>query len=764
MAEKFKKKRCWGLRSWRLCKQSTAFLLRVVLLILMFLLLLFVGAWIFLVKTFNAQRISEVIAEELQKRLDRPVAVSSIDLTFLNTVELKGFQVLDTVGAPGSALVSADKVTLRFRLLPLLEHQLIIDEVVFKSPRFSIIRLADGSNNIPRLKHVGNTVSTGRTSGEKLTVSVEDWTVKNGVLSYQDQTSGTTHAVYGFNLQLEQLRFDELSRFSLDMVLRNQWKNGIADMEIEGTGHVNFADFNWEEFEIRDLRTKVFLFQSPVQLTIDLDNLKTPHFNIRAQVPAFTDKQLSVFHLEKTPFSAPPSSVVATGVLDQNYQVLKINQLAVSADDVKLEGKGQLNFESAPYTADFKFSTNVFNLAGKEKYYAVLGKYKLKGKGSAEGAISRQKGNYQLDLLTLRAQEMKGSFYGFEVESVTGEFQAKKNFTDLYASTSNGKVTVQHTVFDKLSSSASWRNGNLYAYIAGAELNGVPVKLNTSVQNLKSSRRKIRSNLHFSNFDPMKFIATVQDFVDVIEPLTPSHAPKPVVEGDLAWLRNFRDRLPNFMSNFSGTITADSFSSQVLSAQNFRGEFELSGLKAGMKQLSGSIKAQLENGVIHQMEKLAEEQQALNVTFQPFIIMHRMERAGSFKVGKVLKDVSFTEMSAGTAFENGRMQITNAYTVGPSISAAVSGWVDWVNENFDMIIWTMFSNTSRSGALAENLTDESGNPALAFRVSSSMLKPKVDMQRAKKTGATIRAAQAMGLQTDFKTGKDFVQGDFHAKK
>jgi len=40
----------------------------------------------------------------------------------------------------------------------------------------------------------------------------------------------------------------------------------------------------------------------------------------------------------------------------------------------------------------------------------------------------------------------------------------------------------------------------------------------------------------------------------------------------------------------------------------------------------------------------------------------------------------------------------------------------------------------------------------------------VEMQRAKKTGETIRAAQEEGLQTDFKTAQDFIKGDFHAKK
>jgi len=739
-------------------------MLKLLLLATMLVLLAFIGLWIFVVKTFNAQRISEVITEELQKRLDRPVAISSMDLTFLNTVKLKGFAVLDTAGAPGTAFVSADTVTLRFQLLPLLEHKLIIDEVVLKTPRFNVVHLADGSNNIPTVKRVGNTVYTGTKSGEKLTVSIEDWTVKNGVLSYQDQASGMTYAVYGFNLHLEKLRFNALTRFTLDMVLRNQWENGIADMEIQGAGHFNLADFDWEKFALRDFRANVFLFQNPIELIVDVDNLLTPYFNVRAKIPAFTEKQLSVFYDAKKTFSVPKSSVTLKGKVDKDYKLVKFSQVTASVSDVKLEGKGQLDFAAAPFAADLNFSTNSFNIATKKQYYEPLETHKVKGKGSVQGHWLYKNGKYQLDTLSVQAQEISGSFYGFETENVTGEFQAKNNFSDLYAATSAGKVTVSKSVFDNVNLSASWRKGNLYADIASAELNGVPIKLNTSINNLKSPNRKIRSNVYFKHLDPLQFIATVQDFVDVIVPLTKHTDSTPLRQGELAWLRNFRERLPDFMPNFAGTLTADTFSSAVLSGNQFNGEFELTGLQSGMQKLSGKIEARLAGGVIHQMEKWAEEQEALNVTFQPFIIMHRMERAGSFKIGKVLKDVAFTDMAVGATFENGRMQIENAYTVGPSISAAVSGWVGWVGENFDMIIWTMFSNTSRSGALAENLTDESGDPALAFRVSSSMLKPKVEMQRAKKTGATIRAAQAKGLQTDFKTAQDFIKGDFHATK
>ena len=766
MSKKNKKQKGFWSWIWRFFKSCLVLSLRTVLFAVMLLLLIAAGLWLVFLKTFNAQHISEIITEELQKRLDRPVIISSLDLKFINTVELKGFSVLDTEGAPGYPLLSAESVTLQFKLLPLFDQQLVIDEVSLNSPRFNVVRQTDGTYNMPQIQTPKEkSFYTSELTGRKLAVSVEDWSVHNGVFSYKDLASGVSHAIYGLNLHFERLRFNELSRFQAEMVLRNKWGDNISDMEIKGAGHVNFANFNWNNFALRSLRTQVFLFQKPVDLLIDLDNLRTPYFNIKASVPAFESKDLSLFHTKELNFSLPKSEITAQGRLDNGYRLLKLNQVTVSAADIKANISGNLDFTQTPFTVNLQGSTHLFNLAGKNAYYPDIGKYNLTGQASFSAQVLRQDGKYTLPLLTAEGKNVSGLFYGFKASGISGEFQAKQNFTDLYARTTAGKVTVNKSVFDKLDLSASWRKGNLYAYIASTELNGVPFKLSLSVNNLKSARRKIRTSIYWKDLDPVAFIGTVKDFVTVITPLLKNGAKfKEPVEGDLAWLRNFRDRLPKFMPNFAGNLTADTFSTQVLSGNRFSAEFDFTGMTAGMQNLSGPLEARLEGGVIHQMEKLAEEQQALNITFQPFIMMHRMERAGSFKVGQVLKDVPFNDMAISVDFDKGRMQINNAYTVGPTISAAVSGWTDWVNENFDIIIWTMFNNTSRSGALAENLTDESGNPALAFRVSSSMLKPKLEMIRAKKTGQTIRTAQEQGLSTSFKAAQEFIQGDFHAKK
>lgn len=749
---------------WRFSKRIFVHTLQTVLFAVMLIFCLMAVVWILFLKTFNAQHISEEITRYLQQRLNRPVVISSLNLKFLNTVELKGFSVMDTAVAHGEALLSAESVTIRFQVLPLLEQRLVVDEVTLNRPRINIVRGEDGHYNVPEVQPSRKaSVYTSQITGKKFTVSVDDWTIKDGVLSYRDLASKITHAVYGLNVHFEHLRFDDLSRFTVEMVLRNRWGDSISDMEIKGAGHVNFANFNWSEFALRSLKTRVYLFQKPVNMTLDLDNLRTPYFNLKAQVPAFEGRNLSLFQHKLPDFSVPKSTVTVKGILSGAYRKLKLSEAVFSAGDFKVTASGKMDFSAAPFSMDLSASTNLTDLANKSRYYAPLGQYKLTGKGSASTQIVRTEGKLSWPHFTLNLQDAGGDFYGFLTENMTGEVAFTKDFTDVYTRGTCGKLTVDKTVFDKLDLSGCYRKGNAYLNVAQANLDGVPMKLSVAINNIKSARRKIRMSLYLKHFEPMKFIDTVQDFVNVIARITQTKFRVPR-NGDLAWLRNFRDRLPQFMPNFAGNMYADTFSSEVVSGNHFNLEFNFTGLLPGLKKLNGTLEASLQEGIVHQMEKLADEQYALNVTFQPFIIMHRMERSGSFKVGQVLKDVPFTDMAVSGDFENGRMDIFNAYTQGPSISAAVSGWVNWAVENFDIIIWTMFNNTSRSGALAENLTDESGNPALAFNVSQSMLKPKLEMLRAKKTGAAIRSAKEKGLRTDFKTNQDFIKGDFHAKK
>ena len=739
--------------------------LRILLLLVMLVLLVGSATWLFLIKTFNSQQISENLAQRLEEVFDRPVVISSLDLKFFNTVELKGFAVLDNVVEPGTPFLSAESVSIRYELLPLFEHQLIIHEITLNRPRIYMARSDEKGNNIPPIKTAGDEHTLiDKPTGESFQVHIHDWRIYDGIFSYKDLTSGISYAIYHLNMHFKDLHFDELSHFRLSTILRTRWEDNVSEMEIRGTGRVNFANFDWQKFVLQDFKTRVNVFRKPIDLTFNVENLQNPVFTVQAKAPDFSPKDLSVFKVDLPTFYVPASEIELAGRLTDVYKQLQVEKATFKAADVEASAQGKIVFAPAPFTVDVQAKTGWTDLEKFSKYYPALQRFKLKGSGMLSASVSREKGKYTLPEVEISAQKASGSFWGFETTAVSGNFIAKQDFTDLYAQTTDGHVQVAKTSFDKLKMSGSYRKGNVYAYISSALLNEVPLKLRLSINNIKRDSRTIETSIYLKNFDPMKFIGTVGDFVDVILAIGKHEPGEPPREGDLAWMRNFRDRLPEFMPNFAGTLYADTFTSEVLSGNKFNAEFNLTGMLPGGANLNGTLDMKLENGIIHQMEKVAAEQQALNVTFTPFIMLHRMESSGSFKVGEVLKDVAFDEMAASTDFKNGTMIINNAFTHGPIISAALLGWVDWVHENLELSVWTMITPSSRRGILAENLTDENGNPALAFKITSSMLKPRVEMMRAKKTNEQIQTARKRGLRTEFKKSKDFVKGEFNAKK
>jgi len=742
-------------------------LLKFLLLLTMISFLALSLLWIAIVKLFNAQQISEAITSQVQTVFNRPVQIGSLDLKFFNTVELKGFAVLDTEVQPGLPFISAESVLIRYKLLPLLEHQLIIDEITLNKPRFEVLRSEEGKYNIPTIHMPRNNQTTyvDKKTGHKWQIHIEDWSIKEGVISVKDIKSGGAHAIYGLNVHFNKLNFSDWSSFELETVLRNKWKGHISDLEIYGQGEINFAQFNWEKFALREFKTQVAIFQKPVKMSIDFQNLLNPAFTVTANTPEFTPENLSVFDENLPPFRVPTSAITLKGHLDKSYTQFLLEEATLKSKEITATASGDMDFSANPFVANLQLKTGWIDLAKFSTYYPAVKKFKLTGQGMLSAKVSRKGDKNNLSVVEINAKKSSGSFWGFEAKDVSGNFTAKQNFTDLYAQTTDGTLQVANSIFEKLQLTASYRKGNVYGYIGSALLNEVPLKLRLSINNIKKDSRTIDTSIYLQTFDPMKFIGVVGDFVDVISAIsTEPSEPSPVQTGDLAWMRNFRDRLPEFMPNFSGTLYADTFTSNVLSGEQFNAEFDLTGLLPGATQLNGTLDMRLGKGVIHQMEKVAEEQEALNVTFTPFIMLHRMETSGSFKVGEVLKDVAVDEMAASVDFKNGTMIINNAFTQGPVISAAISGWTDWVRETFELVVWTMITPSSRRGILAENLTDENGNPALAFKISSSMLKPKVEMLRAKKTNTQIQDARKRGLRTEFKKSSEFIKGEFNAKK
>ncbi|WP_424245180.1 hypothetical protein Dip510_000246 [Elusimicrobium posterum] len=777
--EKKKPKRSLARRGFHFTKRFIKTLLALTIKTLtffsLFMVVLAALSWMLFVKYFNAQQITQLISNEVRTVLDRPVIIQSMDLKFFNSIKIDGFKVLDTNDEHGASIIDAQSVILHYNPLPLLQRELVIESVVLKSPRIIITKDKYGNFNVPEIKLNSSAISpAGAATGaaaRPFKVTIEDWEIEDGTFIFRDLQNNTNHAIYEVNAKFKNLDFNKSSAFVSNFVLRNASENNIVEVVANVNGKVNFANFNWQKFSLRNTAVKLDFFKKPVTVVFDLDNLKTPFISFKAKFPALQDQDLSLFLKKPLGINFPESEISMSALLKNSYQQLSVSKFQVKASDINASGSGNVSFAKGPVNIDFNVKTDDFNLSDKHKIYSKIQPYAFTGKASLNIKGSYKENKLDLPFIEATLKNAGAKFGtlngGFNISKVSGIAYLKNNSDIMGTQLTNGTLKLGKQTFTNVEGYCEYSSSKnkLNAFVHKAKINGIPMKISTDITNFRNDRRRqITTKLYIKNFDAMPFYEVIEDFVyAIVKPSKKSSSQKPDTS-NLAWLHFFKSHLPSFMPNFKGFIVADTFSSSVLSGKNFTTEFDLKNLLPGMDKLSGKVDARMENGVIYQLEKRAAEEKVLGIAFQPFLVMHRMEKSGSFKVGTILKDVNYKEVAASTDFENGFMIINNFYSDGNTLGVAANGNVNWAAENMNMTLWTIFRNTSRSGALAENLTDESGAPALSFRVHDKMENPKVEMLRPRKSGSEIKKAVNAGLRTDFKDPLNFKLSENDIKK
>ncbi|WP_428897897.1 AsmA-like C-terminal region [Parelusimicrobium proximum] len=756
-------------------KNAVKVFIKLLFLIVVLALVLSAGVWFLFAKYVNAEQMSSVIARQMEIIFNRPVAVGAVKLKLLNEIEIENLEILGPEDNPLNKFLSVKKATLRFNPLLLLDKEIAVEEVSFEAPRVSISVNPDGTTTFPSIRTMPKTSShstrerasggTINIGGTDFIISLKDWEIEKGTFIFEDTGKNVSHMVYNVKIFLSNLHFDKLSDFKTEFMFRNTWQDKIAEIEAKGSGRVNFSDFNWSKFNVRNFNLDLFFFKNPVKINFDMDNIQTPFLTLTANIPAISDADFSLFVSEPpTGFNLPASKIKTSLVLKNAYKHLAVNSLEFSASDIKVQSSGNFYFDKDKARGDLSIKTNSFNLKDKNKFLPALTKFNLSGSARINTSVSFADAKASLGKIESFIQGGGAKLGRFVIEGANGTLTTDTKFRDVEGSATAGTLHVTGTTFTEVNAKAYYRNNSLVGTVNKAKVNGNPIAADLGIYHFNSdARRQIDFDIFLETLDPMEIIRIVEDFVDTIAGKNRKAKPSNH-NGDLKWLRDFRTSVPNFMPKFKGNIAADNFKSSVISGKNFMAEFDLKGLKSELKDLDGKIDAQMENGVIYQLERKAAEEKILGVAFQPFIIMHRMEKAGSFKVGSVLKDVPFSKIVLSTDFLETESTIKNMYMEGRSMEVAASGVVNWLWETLNTTIYTIFKNTSRSGAIAENLTDATGAPALAFRVHGNMEKPSVEMLRSRTVSQNINKSKKNGIRTKFEKAEKMLKENSNAQK
>ena len=716
-------------------------------------------SWFLLVKYFNAHNFGQIVVNGVQEYFGKPVVIGEIKLASLSSIEIKNLKIIDEQQDSYEEFISVDDLLIHYDLLPLLSNRVVIQEIILNSPLIHIVKDENGVYNIKPLSEFSQQSQDGQKfnvksiSGQDIEVVIEDWTVKNGTFAYKDLKTKVAHSLSGFNAHFINLKFNDFTDFTSDFIVRNRIEDKIVETGISLKGKINFADFNAEQMSFTDTIGQVNLFKKPLNFKFNLKDFTEPKIDASLDIPAFGYEDISLFYEKPFKTKYPAFKIDIQAILKDNFTKLTLENLQAKNTNLTLQAQGNFDFTSKSGKLNYK--TKEFDIA-KQTFLTFLKPYKLVGNLTVQGQVNYNQGKLRWPTLKATLNKVDAFISNFTIEQVKGTFEARDNFDYMTAQVQDGIFKVGRQVISEIKGTTTleYSKQNFYAQVYDTMLNDKKMKMSVAISNVANAqKRRIKTLIYTSVFEPLEIFDLTEDFVIALSD-EPSKIKKE--EGSLAWLHNFKNNIPQFMPNFSGSLYGEEFKTPIVYGKDFYAEFALENLLPGMDKLNGKIDVSLKEGIIYKLQEAAERQQALGIAFQPFVIMNNMERAGSFKMSKVLKDTPIEILNASTGFTNGKMKINNFYLDGKVIAATIGGWVDWHKEDFDLDIYTMFKNTSKRGVLSENLTDESGEPALAFRTYKTMKDPSLQMKSPKKTGSKIKEAHEKGLETDFKQIKEFI--------
>ncbi len=719
-----------------------------------------------LLKYLNNKNLTSTFANFLQEKFNKPVVVSSLEFHFPNEILVNDVQIIDYGPDHYDQLLAVDTLVVRYNIFKLIAKKFVIKDMSFNKPKIKVIKDKDGNLNIPSLttEERAKIISNKDKEGFKFDIKIDSISINEGQIVYKDLKNNISHAIYSVNAYLNNLDFIKDTEVSFSFISRNKWGEKIIESQILGDGAINFANLNWEEAKIKDTNITIKFFKEPIKAVVNVENLRNPKISFQGNIPAVSYKDVSIFFESPFDFAFPPSEISFDATLKQE-KYLALKNTVVTMEDVSFGVYAEYNMSEK--LLDMEFGTNKFNFANKNKWFPGLKALELEGLGDINGSLKISETKKIQETVNIKLNDIRGKLRGFTISKFSGIVDIMDGFRKVDAQLKDLSFDIGGQQFTKLKGKFEYGHNQMFVDLKKGFFNGKDMKMSFFVKNLNSiNNRHVNMAADFESFELLEIFDTVGDFGDGVDPKFPNIERRPYeYDGKLSWLRNFRARLPKFIPNITGIISAKQFITPSISGENFNVEFDLTDLKPGMDKFSGTFDAQISNGIIYKLEEFAANDSAYNVAFQPFIMMHKLEKMGSFEVGKILKNVPYDRIILSTNFNNGAMRINNFLIESIKIPSAVSGWVDWYGENIDINVYARFTSSSSAGAIAESLTDETGKPAIAFRSKGNMYKGvRTELISAKSVRTQINKAIAKGIRTDFKKSKKFKAGGYNVKK
>lgn len=186
---------------------------------------------------FPAERLKAMAQAELEQTINRKISLGEVSFSVIGGVgvQITGLKVADRpeFTSSGAEFLSLDQFLLHVKFWPLLERQLVIDELTLVGLHIKVHMDQKGVANYADLAKADTTAVTPPTDADAsrpFLVEASAITLRDGAIHYQDDQNGTTLVVGNVNYETT-LSVESGTRIRADGVLR---LGGIAVQRPQG--------------------------------------------------------------------------------------------------------------------------------------------------------------------------------------------------------------------------------------------------------------------------------------------------------------------------------------------------------------------------------------------------------------------------------------------------------------------------------------------------------------------------------------------------
>lgn len=679
------------------------------------------GLLYFSPRILDAERVRAGLLSRLQERLGRPVLIQRLILT-PQGLKLHGVKIMgETADEP--PILEGDHALLTVRLAPLLMRRVELKNARLSSPRIRLRRGADGKWNFSDILRKLTVQPAGPPPGllTPVALAAERFTIEDGRLEVEDAAHGARAEIERFTLSVDDFSLKDAFSFALSFDNQSTISSRTLTASLSAQGEASLAGLD---------PAGAFVKASELEITVDgrtvrgsggLIGLQPPTLDVELLAPALGPEVWLSYLRRPLAVSFPPGRWKAR-LRFEEPKLAVVERFQLTAGPLSAEATGQLDMRGELARVEAQVWVSTFPLSSVAAFYPKAERYALKGSAWGRAVLSGDRERLALHEASLGVRGLSARLKHGLISGGDADLEATRDFNVLALRVRKGAgESFSNTVAD-LSFWARVSRRDLSLDGVSMRWNGERLRARARVVDL-SNPKEVSVSAALDRLHWEKTQELVAGYLAVITTGT-TQAAQARAEGK-PWVKIFKYVIPRRFPDTIGRLRVGEVTHKNFSFSNTDLLWDIRGVDPTLKKAGGDLWVGFGPGRISDIEAVQDSHKFLRIVFLPYVYMHKMNKLSAFSAATAYpKTLDFARIEGEYGVSQG-IVTTRFFSVdSPQLKAHADGTADFGRERVDMGILTRL--TSYNYPLPEWWVDESGRPAIAFRVKGDLGNPDLE--------------------------------------